>query len=215
MRFFIANWKANKTLAEAHLWVDEFTSYTKKNPLTDTVIICPPDPFLIPLLDKVSETSHLEIGTQNISQYPGGSYTGETTGKHLKGIVKYAIIGHHERRAYFNENDDVLLEKFIQAKTAGIEPIYCIGSTTDKIPDQAKIIAYEPSSAIGTGQNEDPKRVVEIKKELNLSKNTFFLYGGSVTSQNATSYLKTGEIDGFLIGSESLDPLNFYRIVTS
>lgn len=214
MKYYVANWKANKNLDEAKAWLVELSALIHLHPFVDKIIVCPPTPYIIPL-SKMAEDLKIELGAQNLSQYPLGSYTGETTAKQLKGHVEYALIGHNERRVYFHENEEILSEKFVQAKMAGIEPIYCIRSVADKIPDETKIVAYEPVTAIGSGQNEDPEKVINVKNSLFLQdKKAIFLYGGSVTKDNAKAYIKTGEIDGFLIGSESLTARNFFEIIS-
>ena len=214
MKYYVANWKANKNLDEAKAWLIELSSLINVHPVADKIIICPPTPYIIPL-SKMAGELKIELAAQNLSQYPSGSYTGETTAKQLKGHVKYALIGHNERRIYFHENEEILFEKFIQAKMAGIEPIYCIRSVADRIPEEAKIVAYEPVEAIGSGQNEDPKKVIDVKNSLALeNKKVIFLYGGSVTKDNAEAYIQTGRIDGFLVGSESLTAINFFKIMS-
>jgi triosephosphate isomerase len=77
---------------------------------------------------------------------------------------------------------------------------------------RVKFVAYEPTSSIGTGNNDDINHVLEIKKQLHLAEATVFLYGGSVNVENCTTYLENPEIDGLLIGSASLDPHELYEI---
>ncbi|MBI4008821.1 triosephosphate isomerase [Candidatus Roizmanbacteria bacterium] len=211
MRYFIANWKANKDLNEAFQWIDTFIKLQLNNGRVK-VVICPPSPLLYPLKERI-KNSNIELGAQDISQFEEGKYTGEITAKTLKGLVDYSIVGHSERRKYFNEDYDTLSKKVLLAKKYDIEPIFCIRGVEDKIPQEVNIVTYEPVYAIGTGDNESPEIVLKVKKSLKLDEGKFFLYGGSVDKNNVESYLTTLQIDGFLVGTASLDPEEFFAVV--
>lgn len=214
MKYFIANWKANKNLNEAIQWIEKFLTL----PLRDDgikVVICPPYPLLYPLKEKIKNAKNVYLGTQDISSFESGSYTGEVSVKTLQGLTEYVIIGHSERRKYFNENGQTLFKKTQLAKTYGIEPIFCIRDEKDALPDLVKIVAYEPVYAIGSGNNEPVEKVLELKQKLNLPKPCSFIYGGSVSIDNATSYLDSPEIEGFLVGGASLNPDEFLKIINS
>ena len=99
------------------------------------------------------------------------------------------------------------------AKKYQIEPIFCLRNENDPIPAGIQIVAYEPVYAIGSGDNEPVEKVLAVKQKLKLSKNTVFLYGGSVNKNNISSYLHRQEIDGLLIGSASLTAKEFHDIV--
>jgi triosephosphate isomerase len=127
-------------------------------------------------------------------------------------LVKYTIVGHSERRQYFLEDESIIEKKIKQAIKYKIEPILCIRNNQDKIFDEIKIVAYEPVFAIGSGNNEPPEQVFQFKNRLNLPNKVIFLYGGSVNEFNAKDYLKEG-IDGLLIGTASLNPLQLLKII--
>ena len=214
MKYFIANWKANKNLKDALQWVKVFLD----EPIINNqikIIICPPYPFLYPLADKFKNLANIFLGVQNLSEFDNGNFTGEVTAAMVKDIVNFALIGHSERRKYFLENEEQIEKKIIQAKRNQIEPILCVRGENDKIHPLVKIIAYEPDYAIGTGFNESPTKVITLKKKLNLKPKTLFLYGGSINEINAQQYLKYKEIDGLLVGNCSLDPYKFKQIVQS
>ncbi|OGK25041.1 hypothetical protein A3A46_04215 [Candidatus Roizmanbacteria bacterium RIFCSPLOWO2_01_FULL_37_13] len=212
MKYFIANWKANKNLNEAVQWIDKFLTLPLRSD-SAKVVVCPPYPLIFPLKEKIKNTKNIYLGVQDISSFEFGSYTGEVSAKTLQGLVEYVIIGHSERRKYFNENTQTLFKKTQLAKTYGIEPILCIRDEKDAIPDRVQIVAYEPVYAIGTGNNESVKKVLEMKQKLNLPIPYSFIYGGSVNKDNASSYLDSSEIDGFLVGGTSLDPTEFFKII--
>lgn len=218
MKYIIANWKANKNYTEAEEWIISFLKYDfthiKKN---TQIVICPPSPFIPLLKYKIKSYPFVKIGAQNVSCFESGTYTGEVTVKTLFGLVDYVILGHSERRKYFNETDKVLFRKFVLAKKNGIEPLFCIRDENDAIPAQVKFVVYEPIYAIstGTGQgnNEPLEKVLAMRKILKVDETFKFIYGGSVNEKNAAYYLENDEIDGILGGGASLDPQRFYKII--
>ena len=214
MKYFVANWKANKNLQESQTWIDQFLKlYQPKE--DKIVIICPPFPFLTNLKQKTNQIKNLKLGSQDISSFEEGAYTGEITAKSLVGLVDYVIVGHSERRKYFNENNETVTKKIILAKKCQIEPILCIRDENDWLTEsEVKIIAYEPVYAIGSGNNEPIEKVIEIKEKIKLSPDCVYLYGGSVNENNAKDDIQSDKIDGLLIGGASLDPHNFYKIIS-
>ncbi|PIV09493.1 hypothetical protein COS31_02040 [Candidatus Roizmanbacteria bacterium CG02_land_8_20_14_3_00_36_15] len=221
MKYFIANWKANKNFDEAKQWVNQFLKIYR--PKTErTVIICPPFPFIPLLHQAVNHLKNIKIGSQDLSAFESGTYTGEVTAKTLKGLVDYVIIGHSERRKNFHESQDLIGQKISLAKKYQIEPIVCFQDVTDRLPNNIKFIAYEPPWAISKGYEdsmktvieETPETVIKVKKKLKIQSDKCFIYGGSVNSNNISQYLKYKEIDGYLVGGASLNPATFYEIVS-
>lgn len=197
-------------------WITAFLSYDFTRVQNNvTIIICPPYPFIPLLIEKMARLPFVKIGSQDLSLYYQGAYTGEVTAHTLSHLASYAIIGHSERREHFGEKEDVLFSKVEHAKKANIEPVFCVRDENDTIPSAAKIIAYEPVSAIGTGQSDSLDNVLAMKATLKLPENGIFIYGGSVTESNVHLYLKHHDIDGVLLGGASLDPQRFYNIILS
>ncbi|KKQ02193.1 MAG: Triosephosphate isomerase [Candidatus Roizmanbacteria bacterium GW2011_GWA2_36_23] len=221
MKYFIANWKACMTQSQAQSWMHVFL----KSILNDSnlqqklqtnqikIIICPPYPILALIRPLIKNIINVELGSQDLSMMNEGSYTGECTAKMLKDYATFAIIGHSERRKYFLETDEIIAKKINQAKLQGLEPVVCIRNEVDSYPPDVSILAYEPVYAIGTGQNEPVQKVVDFKNKLRLTNQAHFLYGGSVDPDNAKLYLESDSINGFLIGTSSLNPQIFYSIV--
>lgn len=176
------NWKMHKTAIEAVNFVEAFKSL-----LSDTdieVALC------VPFTDlwKVKETikgTNIKLGAQNMHFEEKGAFTGEISAEMLKEIgVEYCIIGHSERRQYFNETDEAVNKKLHTAFTYDIKPILCVGEslnereknkTEDVVRSQVEkavsnltesqvsemIIAYEPIWAIGTGKTATPEQANE------------------------------------------------------
>ena len=212
MKYFIANWKANINLEEALNWINKFLTMPSRNDRFK-MVICPPAHLIFPINLRLKESEIISLGVQDLSSFESGNYTGEITAKSLQGLVDYAIIGHSERRKYFNEVYDLLSKKVLLAKKYQIEPIFCVRGENDPIPPSVRIVAYEPVYAIGSGNNEPIGKVLEVKQKLKLPKNAVFIYGGSVNKNNISSYLHCQEIDGLLIGNASLDAKEFHDIV--
>ena len=181
------NWKMNKTFQEAEDLLDTIIEMIDKSEDdTDTeVIVCPPSVFLELGVDKAYE-GHFRVGAQNISNFESGAYTGEIAAPMLKSMeVDFCIIGHSERRKYFNETHKQLAEKVKLALKHDITPIFCCGellpereagSHFDIVKNQIGdsvfvlseedfsklIIAYEPVWAIGTGVTATSEQAQEM-----------------------------------------------------
>ncbi|MFP4286337.1 MAG: triose-phosphate isomerase [Candidatus Izemoplasmataceae bacterium] len=176
------NWKMYKTRDEALKFIYAVNMEVPKKEYIDTVI-CAQAPVLRDLVKRQGE--NLRIGAQNIHEATEGAYTGEVSAALLENIgVDYVVIGHSERRAYFNETDKSVNLKLHQAFRFGITPILCVGEaletreegTTNAFvkaqvtkaleglnPNQVKetVIAYEPIWAIGTGKTATSKQANE------------------------------------------------------
>lgn len=213
MKYIIANWKANSTYQDINVWMDEFSNNDFTSVHDVEIILCPPFPFLTQVKEYVDDMPFVKIGSQDISQFSEGAYTGEITASMLQKIIDYAIIGHSERRSHFNETNELLEIKSQQAIQHDIKPILCVRNTMDLIPHNVNIVAYEPVESIGTGNNQSVEMVISVKHSLNIPPGTLFIYGGSVDETNAALYLNNSEIDGVLVGSASLDPKKFYDII--
>lgn len=227
----VANWKMNPvTIKEAEELFNSIKQGVKDIENVETVI-CPPFIYL-PLLKG------LTLGAQDCYWEKKGAYTGEVSVAMLKEVgCKYILIGHSERRKYFNETDEIVNRKVKTTLGAGLIPIVCIGETEEEREldktegvlekeikeglngvDVSKIvIAYEPIWAIGTGNPcdvEEAQRMKEIIKKM-VSKKIRILYGGSAKANNAEGYLKQAGFDGLLVGGASLDSKEFIKIVNN
>ncbi len=167
------NWKMNMLPNETIQFIEELAPLVKDT--DNEVILCVPYTDLFYAL-LTAQNTNIKIGAQNMHFAENGAYTGEVSGKMLKSInVEYVIIGHSERRQYFNETDETVNKKLKAAFENGLKPIVCVGETLEQreegkveevITSQTKlaldgltneqientIIAYEPIWAIGTGK---------------------------------------------------------------
>jgi len=174
----------NKTPHEAILLVDEI-----KRELVDVtgvdVVVCPPFIDLSEVSDALIDHD-IALGAQNLFWEDAGAFTGEISAPMLKDLgVKYVIIGHSERRQYFNETNETVNKRLRAALKHGLTPIVCVGEnlaqresnkTFDVIKDhcegslsglsaeemQKVVVAYEPVWAIGTGKTATPQQAQDV-----------------------------------------------------
>lgn len=235
------NWKMNMLPNEAIDFINALAPNVKDT--KNETILCVPYTDLFYSLLTVQETN-IHIGAQNMHWEENGAYTGEVAPEMLKCInVEYVIIGHSERRQYFNETDETVNKKIKSALKHELKPIVCVGETLEQrengeaeevvtmqilkaleeltVEDlQNIIIAYEPIWAIGTGKtatSEDANNMCKIIrekiKEKFQSDDITILYGGSVKSANAKELFTMSDIDGGLVGGASLKVDEFSKIV--
>lgn len=246
-KYLIAgNWKMNKTTAEAVSFANEF----KKESFSENVEVAIIAPFtqLASLKETFSGTK-IKVGAQNVHFEESGAYTGEISIPMLKEIgVEYCVIGHSERREYFNETDESINKKLKALIENDITPILCVGESlkireangeqtfvasqlvTDLsglLPEALSklVIAYEPIWAIGTGKTATPEQAEEMCAFIRgviagmysdeVADNLLILYGGSMKASNASELLAMPDINGGLVGGDSLKVETFAKIAVS
>ena len=124
------NWKMNMLPNEAMQFIDTLAPLVKNT--ENEVILCVPYTDLFYSL-LTAQGTNIKIGAQNMHFEESGAYTGEVSGKMLKSIgVEYVIIGHSERRQYFNETDETVNKKIKAAFANGLKPIVCVGETLEQ-----------------------------------------------------------------------------------
>lgn len=180
------NWKMNKTIKEGLEFIDVVKGKTEGDV---EVLICAPFTLLKDLKEATKGTN-IKIGAQNMHFENSGAFTGEVAPGNLVELgMDYVIIGHSERREYFNETDETCNKKVLKAIEVGINPILCCGETLEereagktiekvkgqivnglkdvKPKDLEKIvIAYEPIWAIGTGKTATAEQANEVIAEI-------------------------------------------------
>jgi triosephosphate isomerase (TIM) len=165
------NWKMNTTIGEAEKLISEIKGALVQAKGVD-IVICPPFVALAGA-GRLLQRSGLKLGAQNLYFEEKGAFTGEVSASMLEGICQYVILGHSERRQYFQENNEMVSKKVAAALKHGLKPILCVGEVLSEyeagrtseivsaqvwgslagIPDAREIaIAYEPVWAIGTGR---------------------------------------------------------------
>lgn len=211
----IANWKSNKTIAEALEWVSQVGSNIPKRDNLK-VVVCPTFSSLAEVKKTIMVGSFpLIVGAQDLSPFSNGAYTGEESASFLKELISLSILGHSERRKNFAEDDEMVAKKVRQALDNNIIPLVCVQDENTTVPNGCKLIAYEPVWAIGSGQPDTPENADKIASFFKQKYELEVLYGGSVTSANAGQFLSQENISGVLVGNASLNADAFIKICES
>lgn len=242
-KLIVGNWKMNGSLAANQALLADLTAGVGS--AACGVAVCVPAPYLAQVQGLLA-SSAIVLGAQDISQHASGAYTGEVAPGMLKEFgVRYAIVGHSERRQYHGETDEVVAAKAQSALANGITPIVCVGETlaereAGKTEEVVKrqlaavvhanghciseiVVAYEPVWAIGTGKTATPEQAQQVHALLRAQLQAAsshadriqILYGGSMNAANAANLLAQADIDGGLVGGASLKAADFLAIVSA
>jgi triosephosphate isomerase len=179
------NWKMNKSFQEAEELIGELATKLEDKELKCEVVVCPPALYLEMASDYADESIFC-VGAQNVSEHEHGAYTGEISSEMLDSVdVDFCIVGHSERRKYFDEDNYLLANKVNRVLDHDMIPIYCCGEVIEEreknihfdiVEQQIKeglfhlsedefsniVIAYEPVWAIGTGLTATPEQAQEM-----------------------------------------------------
>jgi triosephosphate isomerase (TIM) len=240
--YIAANWKMNKTVAEAAEFIDALLPRIAAT--QHDVVVCPPFTALHEVVERRRGTA-VRVAAQNMHFEESGAFTGEVSAPMLVELdVEAVVLGHSERRQFFGETDAALAKKVPAALAADLEPILCVGETeeardagqTEEVlerqlqadlaevsdEDVAKVvIAYEPIWAIGTGKVATPEQAQEacafirdvLRARGAAADDVRILYGGSVKPGNAAELLALPDVDGALVGGAALVAEDFAAIV--
>jgi triosephosphate isomerase len=180
--YLAANWKMHKTVAEAAEFVDALLPRIAAT--QHDVVLCVPFTALTAVVERRYGTA-IKVAAQNMHEEESGAFTGEVSAPMLVELdVEAVVLGHSERRQYFDETDEALARKVPAALAVGLEPILCVGESeeardggqTEAVlerqlqadlvdvpgPQVADVvIAYEPIWAIGTGRTATPEQAQE------------------------------------------------------
>jgi triosephosphate isomerase len=185
------NWKMNKLMDEAVALTSELVNMANDEVQGDVkVILCPPAIYLTTLKKYIEESPNFALAAQNCSDKVSGAFTGEISAAMLQSIgIEYVLVGHSERRQYFNESNELLASKVNIALEYGISPIFCCGESLDQRQNEdyigfvknqiteslfhlsaeqllSVVIAYEPIWAIGTGLTASAEQAQEMHAAL-------------------------------------------------
>lgn len=213
--WIIANWKSNKTIQEALDWISKVgPQIPKKDNLK--IVVCPTFSCLSEVKKAITVGNFpLIVGSQDLSPFQAGAYTGEESAELINDFVDLAILGHSERRQNFGETDEMVAQKVKQTLLNSVTPLLCVQGPDTPVPSECKLVAYEPIFAIGTGNPDTPENANNVAQTLKekYGADLEVLYGGSVASENIKSFISQSEISGVLIGKASLDAEEFIKMV--
>lgn len=194
-KLVVGNWKLHGDRAFARVLLDAVVAGPR--PAGVELVVLPPVPYLSELIDRYGNCG-IGFGAQDVSANEQGAYTGETSAGMLLDVgCRYGLVGHSERRRHHDESSELVAEKFVAAKRAGLVPLLCLGETLhQREADQTEwaicrqlepllahgatvlegcVIAYEPVWAIGTGRTATPAQAQVVHKYIR----------GEIRSRNA------------------------------
>ncbi len=242
-KLIAGNWKMNGSMASNAALVQALLEGAAS--WKCLVAVCVPAPYLTQV-QGLAKGSGIDLGAQDVSEHESGAYTGEVSAAMLRDFaVRYAIVGHSERRQYHAETDAVVALKAQRALAAGVTPIVCVGETlaereagrTEEVVKRQLaavihtnghciseiVVAYEPVWAIGTGKTASPEQAQAVHAVLRAqlhaasphADKVHILYGGSMNAANAAQLLAQPDIDGGLVGGASLKAADFLSIIAA
>nr|WP_315463495.1 triose-phosphate isomerase [uncultured Rhodoferax sp.] len=243
-KLIAGNWKMNGSLVANAALLEQLHAGMPAAPCL--VAVCVPAAYMQQVVDMTQQVGVVVVGAQDVSAFDAGAYTGETSASMLRDLgVRYAIVGHSERRQYHGETDAIVATKAQKALACGVTPIVCVGETLEereagKTVEVVKrqlaavihanghciseiVVAYEPVWAIGTGKTAAPEQAQEVHAVLRAqlaaatphADRVHLLYGGSMNAANAQQLLAQKDIDGGLVGGASLKAADFLTIITA
>ena len=210
-KIVVGNWKMNKNYTDALWLVSEIATMVRDEVLSDVeVVLAPPFVYSYSVQKLIESYKNISLGAQNCAQHAVGAYTGEISAEMLASIkTKYVIIGHSERREYFEENSEIIAQKVSICLENGLIPIFCCGENLDLREDDAYfdfikrqigeslfhlskeqfssvVIAYEPIWAIGTGKTATSAQAQEVHQFIR--KVVFDKYGAEIAENLSVLY---------------------------
>lgn len=240
-KLMLGNWKMNGSLSANATLVAHLLKGLPQ-PLC-RVALCVPYAYLAPM-QVLLAGSPVGLGAQDVSAHVAGAFTGEISAEMLRDLsVRYAIVGHSERRQYHGETDVIVAAKVQRALAAGITPIVCVGESlaereaglTETVVKRQLaavvqvnghciseiVLAYEPVWAIGTGLTATPEQAQQVHAVLRAqlhaasaqAERVAIVYGGSMNAANVALLLAMPDVDGGLIGGASLKAPDFLAML--
>jgi triosephosphate isomerase (TIM) len=240
VKYLLANWKMHTTVEQAVALVEEIQHGLRervaRGQQLPSVIICPPFVSLVPLR-AVADDHLVCLGAQNCHWEVQGPHTGEISPAMLTGLAQYVLLGHSERRAA-GESDEQIASKVAAAAEAGLTPILFVGEDEPgagareqtehrlrqgisgiDVGRQALLVVYEPAWAIGADRAADAGYVQEmvtaIKDLLRRLRipSPPVLYGGTVTKENIEQFRRLDVLDGVGATRASLNAHGFLTMI--
>jgi triosephosphate isomerase len=238
---FAGNWKMHKTASQTRAFIDTFADLTEMLATEAEIVIAPPFTALPAAHAALAGNPRIALGAQNVHWELQGAFTGDIAAPMLVELgVKYVIVGHSERREFFNELDRTVNLKVKTLLSVDLVPIVAVGETLEerndgrtdeRVIEQTRaaldgvdagdfnriVLAYEPIWAIGTGHSCDPAEADRVMQVIRRNHHGLddvpILYGGSMKAGNVAGYMAQPHINGGLIGGASLEPHDFAELI--
>ncbi|MDR0899422.1 MAG: triose-phosphate isomerase [Lactobacillaceae bacterium] len=229
--FVVANWKMNFLNAEVLTYMG--TLISEVGQVENVEIGIAAQDIYLPELGQMTKTNNIQVVAQNAHWENSGSFTGETSPAALFDLgVDYVMLGHFERREFFNESNDTVNRKVVTALNDGLKVIVDVEEFEQVEPvlkgiteeQMSRItIAFEPTYAIGSGVSASGEGAQDVARRIRAMIGDLYnldtahavriLYGGSVTVDNASEFINQRDIDGVLVGKAGLNVDNFIEMI--
>jgi len=220
-KMVLANWKANLSPEKAMQWCDAFAGVYR--PRIDLeVILAVPFICLERVAERMNNLGGVSLAAQGVSAYPQGSYTGSTPAAWLRGLVRYTLIGHRERRRYFHETVQDVARQAYESLAEDLQPIVCFDrelltsqTAAMAVEELGRLIwAYTPDTPATMEMARGEAEILAMLPQLaRKTDNRPVLYGGGVTVNNAESLLRLPGLSGIMLGQACLDAVPFAGMV--
>jgi triosephosphate isomerase len=220
-KIVLANWKANLSPEKGMQWCELFAAaFHPKDGIE--VVLAVPALYLERVFAKTKHLSGVSLAAQGVSSYPQGSYTGSLPTAWLRGLVKYTLIGHRERRRYFHETTQDVARQAYESLAEELQPIVCVDrellvaqTAAMAAEELGKLIwAYTPATTVSFEMARDEAEISTVLAQMaRRTDNRPVLYGGGVTVANGATIWQLPGIAGIMLGQGCLDPTAFAGMI--
>ncbi len=220
-KIVLANWKANLAPGPARQWCETFAAAYR--PREDVeVVLAVPALYLEGVAAKIQKLAGISLAAQGVSSFPQGNYTGSLPAAWLRGLARYALLGHGERRRYFHESVQDVARQACECLAEDVRPILCVDEEL-LVPQAAALAveeldrliwAYTPATPKSLELSRDSKDISAMLTKMAPRINRRpVLYGGGIRKDNSRLIWEIPGLSGLLVGAASLDAATFAALV--
>ena len=221
-KIVLANLKAYRSPKQVEQWCGTFLAALHTVPETMEIVLAVPDMALERAFAQIQGRRGISLAAQALSSFPQGSYTGSTPAAWLRGLVRYSLAGHRERRTYFHEGVQDVAKQAHEALVEEIIPIICVGG--EYFHQQLAALSYEEREQVCWAFTPEVELPLILRRDLpvitdavakigQLSGKRPVFYGGGVTLENSGTLWSIPGISGIMAAGASLDALAFTSLV--
>lgn len=220
-KIVLANWKANFSPERAMQWCDVFVAAYSPRADIDVVLAVPAF-YLERVYQKTRALAGVSLAAQGVSPYPQGSYTGALPTAWLRGLVRYTLLGHRERRRYFHESIQDVARQVYESLAEELQPIVCIDrgllvpqTAALAVEELGRVIwAYTPETTVALEMARSEEDIVAMMAQaVKKTDNQPMLYGGGVTAANGRVIGQIPGVAGIMLGQGCLDAQAFAGLI--
>ena len=222
-KIVLGNLKANLGPNNVDTWMQDFSSrYTPASSVQ--VVLAVPFLYMERVVEKVKVMEQVKVAAQGVSPYPPGGYTGATPAAWLRGLARYVVVGHRERRYYFHEDTQSVAGQVHESVAAGLRPILCLDrdnrsgqlAALDSSDLDQSLLAYTPHDAVKLEVAAPNQDIIDTAAAFaSSSGGRPMLYGGGVNTDNAAELINLQGIAGVMLGRSCLNGAEFAELVNS